>query len=148
MHFAYEILKRNFPDLNNKELGMSEIERIKRRENIIVSTKEFPEPFNSIYIPRKNDSLIILQPDLKGVQRQYYLWYEIGRYFLHGARFLSEYFRWLRPSKDKLEAESLPLLAMMPITQIEKTVSDYGIASPFYRYLIERRLYLFNYWGI
>lgn len=148
MQFAYKILKRNFPDLNKRELGMCEIEKIKRRENIIVSIKEFPEPFKSVYIPRKNNSLIVLQPDLQGVQRQYYIWYEIGRYFLHGARVFSEYFKWLRPSKDMLEAESLPLMAMMPVTQIERTISHYTNASPFYKYLIERRLYLFNYWGI
>lgn len=148
MQFVYRILKTKIPELNERELSETDFEIISKRENISVALRDYPKPFVSAYFPRKKGSLIVLHSSLRGAYQNFYLWYELGRHFLHGARTLSGYWNWLRPEKDRFEAEALPLIAMMPQTKLTCLTKEYSLANSFYRYLIKRRFYLLDFWKI
>ena len=146
--FVYPLLKQKFPELNERELLSRDFDLARVREKVSVISRPYPEPFTSCFVPRAIGGVIIVSHKLYGITRQFYEWYELGRYYLHAPRYLDDYRLWLRPEKDVTEAQALPLLALMPYSRLSQYITGFEKRRGFIRWLIKRRIYLFDKFGI
>ena len=149
MFFAFNIFTNKIPELNLFELGECYLSDFARSENLIIADVPIKRPFVSAYVESNNQNYILLNKSLRGVRRLYFAWYEIGHYLVHAPRHFTNYWKWLGWQKEKFEAESLSLMAMMPKRQFLFIENEQRRAiCPFIRALLKRRRYLMEHWKL
>lgn len=111
---------------------------------ICVREAQIEQPGYSIKIDGQN--FIFVRDDLRGIDRTYTLWHEMGHYFLHPQRI--QFFLGLDKTVE-LEANAFAACALIPRTWLNEgwigeTAKEYGYPE----WLIKFRQTLLQYWEI
>lgn len=149
MYYTYRTLKHKIPELNERALDERDFQLLCRRERIIVHSGSFPRAFISCYArDQQGRAYILLSDKLRGALRLFFGLYELAHYFLHTPHHHTSYHLWLRSHKDDFEAESLPLLAMLPARELPFIIDEYEHAGTFVKRMLQKRFHLLQNWQI
>lgn len=137
MNLAITRIKQIIPHFNEKSLNESDFWRIVRYEKItVVETDLF---INGFYFECSKGAFIYLNSNLRGVIWLENAFHELAHYFLHTPP---------GSQRQEEEASAIALMALLPISELEKAASEADDFSEVAGRILHERLRIFAAHGL
>lgn len=149
MNLLIKRLLKSIPQLNRRELTESDFYKLCRKEKIQLGELPLQKTIFGYYTNYSGKSYIIINSNLPKIRWLEVAFHELGHHYLHAPVPQSVFFDSNRLSpKQEQEAQTLAVLALIPISVLQKLEQDPDIMFDYPLHLIEERIKLFKENGI
>ncbi len=136
MNLAITRIKKIIPHFNEKPLDESDFWRIVRSEKItVVETDLF---INGFYFECEKGAFIYLNSGLRGICWLENAFHELAHHFLHTPP---------GDERDEAEARTIALMALLPLSELEKAAVEADDFSEVAGRILHERLQVFAEYG-